>query len=105
MGVVRVSANYHHHHHMTLICENKGCPEEHHGTAPTLEGLALDQVEVVGLLQDAALEATAKALQVSAINIEHVPGHFYGFSLHCLSRDTVWEDTRWSIAIINGSRG
>jgi len=36
-----------------------------------LEGLALDEVHVVGVLKDAALEAADKALQVAVVDVEH----------------------------------
>jgi len=36
-----------------------------------LQGLALHQVQVVGLLQDAALEAPAQTLQISIIDIHY----------------------------------
>jgi len=41
------------------------------GPVLTLQGLALHQVQVVGLLQDAALEAPAQTLQISIIDVEH----------------------------------
>jgi len=37
----------------------------------TLQGLALHQVEIVSLLQDAALEAAAQTLQISIIDVKH----------------------------------
>lgn len=40
-------------------------------TQLTLQGLALHQIEVIRLLQYAALEATAQALQVAVVNVEH----------------------------------
>jgi len=36
-----------------------------------LECLALDEVYVVGVLKDAALEAADKALQVAVVDVEH----------------------------------
>lgn len=41
----------------------------------TFKRFALDQVQIVGLLEDSALEATAQALQVAAVDVEHVSGH------------------------------
>lgn len=41
----------------------------------TLQCLALHQIQVVGLLQDSALEATAEPLQISTVNVEHESGH------------------------------
>jgi hypothetical protein len=41
----------------------------------TFECLALNQIEVVRLFEDSALESAAKALQVAAINVEHGPQH------------------------------
>lgn len=46
----------------------------------TLERLALHQIHVVRFLEDAALEATAQALQVATVNVEHESRHrdFWG---------------------------
>ena len=41
----------------------------------TLKGLALDKVEVVGLLEDAVLEAPAEPLQVTVVDVEKVTFH------------------------------
>ncbi len=41
----------------------------------TVEGLALHEVEVVALAQDAVLEAPAEALQVAVVDVEEVALH------------------------------
>lgn len=61
--------------HMTLIWKTTDNPGTSTQSKLTLERLALDQVQVVGLLQDAALEATAKSFQISTVNIEHITRH------------------------------
>ena len=42
------------------------------------QGLALDEIEIVALAQDAVLEAAAQALQVPVVNVEHAPLHLGG---------------------------
>ena len=41
----------------------------------TFQRLALHQVEVICLLEDAVLEAPAEALQVAVVDVEHVALH------------------------------
>lgn len=37
----------------------------------TFKSLALHQIQVVSLLQDATFEATAQSLQIATVNVEH----------------------------------
>lgn len=55
----------------------------------TLERFALNQVQVVGLLQDTALESTAQTLQVATVNVEHVSRHLAGSQItrHCTHKN------------------
>lgn len=52
----------------------------------TFERFALDQIEVVRLLEDSALEPTAEALQIATIDVEHESWHrscgFFFLSTH-----------------------
>lgn len=42
----------------------------------TIKSLALHQVEVIGLLQDAILEAAAQTFQITVVDIEFLKPHF-----------------------------
>ncbi len=42
----------------------------------TIKSLALNQVEVVGLLQDSILETPAQTFQITVVDIEFLEPHF-----------------------------
>lgn len=45
-------------------------------TRLTFQCLALNQIEVIRLLEDSALESTAQSLQVAAVDVKHETRHF-----------------------------
>lgn len=45
-------------------------------TRLTFQCLALNQIKVIRLLQDSALESTAQTLQVAAVDVKHETSHF-----------------------------
>lgn len=45
----------------------------------TFERFTLNQIQVVRLLQNTALESTAQPFQIATIDIEQKVGHFYDF--------------------------
>lgn len=47
----------------------------------TLQRFALHQIQIVGLLEDSALEAAAQSLQIAAVNVEHKSRHSAGDGL------------------------
>lgn len=55
----------------TLLHQNTPPPPQ----SLTLQCFALHQIQVVRLLEDSALESTAKTLQISSVNVEHESGH------------------------------
>ena len=66
---------YHGHLEAALVVEKVAVVGGLQMQLEVLQGLALDQIEIIILPQDPVLESSAQALQVAVVNVEHATLH------------------------------
>ena len=66
---------YHGHLEAALVVEKVAVVGGLQMQLEVLQGLALDQIEIIILPQDPVLESSAQSLQVTVVNVEHATLH------------------------------